>query len=1016
MQLQINSANIGTFFVKVSFDILNRRVIWDTSGTTYNGSGASAVKGISFSLIDQSGVTLESINFTSPQIPGPVSSSNWIYTTDLSSVDFAFLFQTYQIIAAIQDSDNKIYQTAPVYKTLCQPQNITDSGYVPGIFQIIPDCINSSLTVKEATLLVYNSQQPISVSKSGTLNYPTGTIGPLAFANTPFSNDIVYTGQYNIQCTTVGTYVLNDDVYVLVSYVTNNVFPVTCQNKISDLMCCIVKVQQTAIRHCEDELGENARHQLYEILPYVVTGIGKEISGQDACFEAEYIRKYLNCNCGSTSQQQSEFTPINPAVNSIVLTGVGGTSVPPPTITGNTQTYAIASKIYQVVKGNTGDLAFTITTNTSITNTVQYLITINYDVFAGSILDAISEDPSLINQLNSLVNVLGFSSQGLNGLCVIDLSKANYSLSIGVNSSTIITNIVIGGNTFTAPVNLFANNATTVASWLNSLTLGTFSVTVTSNILTILSIGNSNVVSTMTFTAPNNTQQFQATTATINQVLQALFNYICGQTALQVALGNAVSLCSFDYSGNVVTTNYLNTQSQGSFNAGVGSAICAIVARMDSLTGLTCSKLQAIFSDNPSASFNYANDRYLSIVGGSCTALTAKQQALAFINAVNADSATKAAFCAISCTAPGTCPDVTGVNLSSINQTTIGFFGVTWANTPSANQSVTVRYRVTGTTTWLVANNNVSIFPNGNINGTTPFQISGLVMGTTYDVWVQNNCGGNGFVSQVTTPGNTVISGSFLLDNILYAICGDAPTTLYSNMAFGTGVTMFTDIGLTTRVTGFIFIASVSTGQIFNIDTSTGVVGSNTGSNCASGISGSYILGNDSSTICSGDQVTLYTNGSFAPGVTLFLDSSLTTPVTGNAFVVQVSTNGIFNLNTSTGEVGSSTGSSCNTTTVIINQSLSGVAISNVTGITGFVASPPFPLTGGTSTGSHSDFTGGINVTITGSPSLPGALTLTVNSTLIQCVNVTTAGTFGFTARHYLATDVISIGLFSGTC
>lgn len=113
MQLPINSANIATFYVKVSFNIMARTVTWDTSGTSYVGSGASLVKGISFSLIDQSGVPLETLNFTSPQIAGPVTSGNWIYTTNLSNVAFQYLFQTYQIIAAIQYFERKYLSNGP---------------------------------------------------------------------------------------------------------------------------------------------------------------------------------------------------------------------------------------------------------------------------------------------------------------------------------------------------------------------------------------------------------------------------------------------------------------------------------------------------------------------------------------------------------------------------------------------------------------------------------------------------------------------------------------------------------------------------------------------------------------------------------------------------------------------------------------------------------------------------------------------------------------------------------------
>lgn len=1019
MQLVINSSNIGTFVVVVSIDVYNRTVKFDTSQTSYVGGGASVVRGISFSLVDQSGIELADggINFTTPQIVGPISNANWIWTLDLSSVDFAFLFQSYKIIAAIQDSDGTRYQTVPVIKTLCQPQNLTDTGYVPGMFQIIPDCVSSVITVKEITLLVYNNLQPSSVSKTGTLNYPTGTISQVAFANTPFSNNVVYTGQYNIQCTTIGTYNLNDDVYVLITYLTYQNFPVTCQNRISDLMCCILKVQETALRHCDDELGQNAKSQLYDILPYVTTGIAKEISGQDSSFEAEYIRKFLNCNCGDKTLTQSEFTPINPAVNSIVLQGVGGTFIPAPITTGNTKTYQIVSSVYQIAKADPSDLAFTITVDNTVANTVKYLIKINYDVFAGSILTAISNDPALQNQLSSLVSAIGFNPQGLNGRCIIDLTKANYSLSATVNSATLVTQIVINGTVYNAPANLFANNPSSVQSWLNTLTLGTFSASVSSSTLSIISVGNSNTISTMTFTSPTMTIQFQAHYATENQIFQALFDYICQMTALQVGLGNALAVCSFDYSGNSVTTTISGGDTQGSFNAAVSSAICTIVSRIANLTGLTCSKLQAIFSDNTNASFNNVTDRYLSIVGGNCISLTGYQQALGFIAAVNAYPAVKAAFCAIDCTAPGTCPDITAINMAIVSGN-IGIYGVSLTQTPLANQIVTVQYRIHGTLSWNTSTNNLSISPNGNISGSSPYLITAsLSTGTTYDVYIFNNCGGAGFIGQITTPTGTVYSGTFRLDNVLANICGDSGITLYSSAPFASGVVMYTNSSLSTLVTGFSYIAP-STGEIFNINSSTGLVGADTGSNCLNGTAGTYILGNSTGTICSGSSVTLYTNGSFTVGGTLYNDPSLTSVVTGNAFVVQASTNTIYNLNATTGVIGSSTGLSCSATNVTVNNGgFAGMQISNVTGITGFTPSPSFPLSPGqTSVGTHSAFTGSIQIVMSGTPVFSGNVALQVNGVLVQCINVTTSGTFTFSSRSYLSTDTIHVSANGGTC
>ena len=909
MQLQINSANINTFFVKVSFDIYNRKVIFDTSGTTYNGAGATLVKGISFSLIDQAGIELADggINWTAPQIQGPITPSNWIWTLDLSSLNFAFLYQTYQVIAAIQDQDGTVYQTIPVFPSLCQPNNVTDSGYVPGMFQITPDTINSVLTVKELTQLVYNSLAPISTSKSGTLYYPTGTISPLAFTNTPFTNNVVYSGQYNIQCATVGTYSLGNDIYVLVSYITNNVFPVTVGNSMSNLLCCVMKLQQEAQVNCDNAKGDFARQQMLDILPYMLTGFIAETSGQDSSAQAAYIQQQLGCNCGSASQNQSEFTPINPAVTSIVLEGVGGTSVPSPTTTGNTQTYNIASNVYQVVKGNTGDLAFTISTNTSTPYTVQYVITINYNIFASSILTAIAASPTLLNQLNALVTSGGFSAVGLNGLCVINLSQISYTMSLQVTNATTISNIVINGTAYNAPTNTYANNQSAVQTWLDSLALGTPTVTVNSNVLTVSYANSANIFATMSFANPSVTQAFQSSSATLNQVLQAIFNYVCNMTASQVALGAALNLCSFDYNGNIVQTAYSTTQ--GNYNSGIAAAICNIVNRMNTLTGVTCTAIKNTFGSYPNAAMNPSTDWLMSVIGGNCTQATLRQAALGIISAVNAYSDVKTAWCAIQCSTPATCPDISNINANGSATNSIALYGVSWGTAPTGNQIATVKYRVHGTSVWLTSTNALNLFPNGNINGVSPYVISGLTAATSYDVWVINNCGGVGFQTVITTSSTSVYNTTVIVGSVLYALCGTSPITLYSSAPFAPGVALFNDAGLTSPATGHLYVVQVSSGEIYNMNSGTGVIGADTGTNCGSGVAGTYLLGNSTSTICSGSSATYYTNGAFATGSILYQDSGLTTPVTGYSYVV--ANNTIYNLNSVTGAIGGSTGLTC---------------------------------------------------------------------------------------------------------
>jgi len=244
----------------------------------------------------------------------------------------------------------------------------------------------------------------------------------------------------------------------------------------------------------------------------------------------------------------------------------------------------------------------------------------------------------------------------------------------------------------------------------------------------------------------------------------------------------------------------------------------------------------------------------------------------------------------------------------------IGVYGLTWDVNPVASQTVTVKYKLSSSGTWIIATNALVILPNGNISGTTPFVITGIAQGVIYDVMVINNCGGVGFSKQITTPSLAVYSNNYLLENMLYLVCGATPVTLYSDAPFGAGITLYSDIGLTVPVTGYLYV-TLSGYNIFNLNNATGEVGTDTGSACTTGTGGLYRLDNSTASICAVPQVTLYTNGAFVVGGTLYLDESLTTPVTGYSYVTVVSITPdlkvIYNLNSSTGAIGASTGLLC---------------------------------------------------------------------------------------------------------
>lgn len=919
----INSANISEFNFSAKFDAYNQTVVFDTANTTYNnmsGTGYLYVLGICFSLVDQQGVELCTVDWNNPQINPAASETE--YTLDLSSIGIDFFFQSYKIIGYIKDGDGNVYSTTPIVKKICRPTDITEGGYVSGVFQVQSNCATSTLTVKELTNTTYNNELPDTLTKTGTLSYPTGTIDAIEFTGTPFSNDEIFTGQYRVACDTVGEYNIGDDIYVLVTYKTDNVFDINCTNVVEDILCCISDLERTAKANCNTAIGERAAQQLASITPTFFLAIANQTFGRDASMQVAAIKKQLNCSCKGSAILRNEFNPINPSVNSIVVSGVGGTTVT-SSISGNTKTFVVKSSTYVVTKADNLDTAFSITIDTNTANTVKYKIAFNYEILAATLLTEISGNNTLLTQFNSLIDVTNFQIDlsNLNGKCIIDLSSSNYFVSLRVPSAASTFNsIVINGTTYTPPSPLIVNNEAGIEAYLNGLSLGTFNASfstgTTGSYINILSVANANNVQSANFTTGSVINVlFQKTNKSLIAFLQAITDYVCGLTSAQVALSSALSYCYLDYNGNTVTVSLTTDNTQNDLNISVTSAICTIANAVSTLTGVTYSKIKALFEANPNAVITAA-DSFLTYVGGSCVASSYKQVALAVIKAINDYTDVKTAYCAIDCNTPSTCPEIENTSITATNTesgSSLDIYGVTWTSLPLASQNVTVKYRVTGTSVWTVATNALLILPNGNVSGGTPYYItSGITDGITYDVQIINNCGGAGFIKQVTVPAVQVYEGSYLLSNIIYDVCGESLTTLYSSVPFGGSVIMYTDIGLTTPVTGYTYIAANGTGYIWGLNTSTGAVSTeNTGASCNNGIAGLYKVSNNSGTICAETEITLYSDGIAVVGSTLFVDASLTTPKTGYAYVAFSTNDTIYNLATLTGIVGASTGGIC---------------------------------------------------------------------------------------------------------
>lgn len=209
----------------------------------------------------------------------------------------------------------------------------------------------------------------------------------------------------------------------------------------------------------------------------------------------------------------------------------------------------------------------------------------------------------------------------------------------------------------------------------------------------------------------------------------------------------------------------------------------------------------------------------------------------------------------------------------------------------------------TGTNTWLKK------------TYTIPNMLSGGYLANNTD-WSLKTESGNAtkfsmvYFSGITQNSNIIpIGGS--KSNSLTTICNTLSEPFYTQGAFTIGKILYTDPFIATPLTGYVYWVETNSGTIYNIDSATGEVLSLQGSSCGVGTQGIYVLGNTIGIICGGDEVILYTNGAFGVGKVLAYNSNLFDEVTGYTYVVNTADNKIYNLNSTTGEVLSDTGSNC---------------------------------------------------------------------------------------------------------
>jgi hypothetical protein len=630
---QVNSENIVQFGFKSIATIETRKILFDITGLTVFGPGGDAlVGGIWFEIVDPSGVTIHTVDYAAR--PNGDIDPNVSSSVELDLPSGLSLFGYYNIKGVIRDADGKTYEAVLPAKRICEPAGYS-KGVAVGSFEAIVNCDVPNIIIKENTNLSYDRKSPYVVSKDGRVYYPDGTLANFPFTFTPFEIADVYTGTYTIRNKTLATYDMGDLFYVNVAYATTKEFKVQCGSRIIEIACCIEKIQNEMDSNCDNAIGKAAREMLNRITIPLLMATAKEKAGKDASEEIELIKKVLGCDC-ECDPQIAEGSPIGAGSGGSFVFEQDCATTLETSVVGNTTHVKYKTKSVTVGKADGLDLAF------KIVNVVTdcgnaYNLLFDYKVLAETIYTTTGGDDTLKALFNNLVTSLNLQQAiaNVNGSCIIDTTKTDYTLTEDVMNTApkLFAWIVIDGNQQLAPNGMLLTNTVGMQAYLNSLNKGIWSVSSTGipggQRILIQSMQNGYAFSTMFFTlvsnpfGPGYNRMFVATKKTLEQVLQAIIDYLCAIDLADIDLGIPLKVCTITNNGTIQTTNYGPSNSLQTYLEALSTAFCLVVNRIATLAKPTCEDIKSIYKDSAAAFGD--TDMLHGTRGGVCAPVSVNQ-------------------------------------------------------------------------------------------------------------------------------------------------------------------------------------------------------------------------------------------------------------------------------------------------------------------------------------------------------------------------------------------------------
>lgn len=547
-KISVNSSTITQFGFKITFDLVAKLLRLNiTDLTLFNNNGANTNQGIFFEIISPSNSYLSVIDYNTKAID--TSASGTEFTVPLPNVD---KFGYYSIKGVIKD-ENGVESKIECVKELCSVGSDTDTnGNVLLSLGYNYSQVNNKLKFYIGTSFKYKGKDPQTKEHAYTLVFPDAGTNPITgISAVPISITAPTTGKYVFKGLTSATY-LYDDSYIKIGYSGRVEADIQGGNQLQALICCLKDIQDEA-RDCTTAKGKEASNKYRSVEGDVLIALIKDRSGEDVSELVSEIKKKLGCDCKCDEVESLPPAPISNGNGLDFVFQAECDATVDTAINGNTVTVKIGA-VKRELFNSDGTENIVYIEEAPGECGIQYILHVDREALFNFIKEELKNNSDFAAWLKSFIkNNQARPSVDLK--CLLESGQEkNYHAELCAHatsgSSLKWKRIQINGAWYDAPTNLDTADVSSATTWLNTLSLGTFSVTSKVGCtcagyfasvaggyqISVDSDNNTNSVQVIEVTANDDGQLYVVpvdstvtinTAKTLDEVLQLIIDWIC---------------------------------------------------------------------------------------------------------------------------------------------------------------------------------------------------------------------------------------------------------------------------------------------------------------------------------------------------------------------------------------------------------------------------------------------------------------------------------------------------------